>query len=249
MGLPTRIGKKFWMKEVDEWMFEKGQPTMNWFEIVRAEGGYGKDFSEDKELDLFTHPGRWFGSGQTDFDLYSEYGYVYSLLFGALQISGQVYRDFAQRSLGKAINDVGGSIFTAAILLKYGIEAVNISNVSDSPQLEFAQHIIKKFDLPVSVGSERPDAGCILSEYLEHFYEPTVELERVLDAVKPKSAVALSSSFCMPAYGHFIPIFINGAEHATPRAANKAFINYIEAKGWPLARIGLFNKGYLITGF
>lgn len=246
-------GRTFYMRFIDAFMTERELPTMTWEDVLKAEGGHGSAFFKTKEEAILhpeTHPGRWFASGEKDFGLYNEYPYIYSLLFGALQISRQTYYHFGKNfASGAIVNDVGGSIFTAIHLLRSGAAEVIITNVGDSPQLEFAKWLAKRLNVESQIHVEaKPVRGMptVMSEYLEHFQKPLFEFDVVATSSGGK-IVATANSFCTPAYGHFSTLIIDGNTYSDRRSANKAFREGLKKRGFSLQEIKMFNKSYYVA--
>lgn len=151
-----KLNRTDWMKLIDHWMKMNGVPTYTWEEIVELEGGYGKDCirtidEATKPENEHTFPGRWFQSGQTDFGLYEEFIYVYSLLFGRVLISKNTlpytaYDIQHTRGIDNAVlMDWGGSIFTAAALLRWFPE-VGVVNFA-GPQTHFGMWITDELEV------------------------------------------------------------------------------------------------------
>lgn len=247
------ITRKQWMEAIAQWLAARGTPDLiinDWDEVVALEGGSGKTFFNhvsEAETKPNSYPGRWFLSGQTDFSVYNEPRYLYSLLFGMLVVSGSVMSTIGKREAGNRIIDVGGSVFTAYRLLQRGVTAVDITNF-EGPQTEFATFASTKFKLSVNVHWATPSLGFgdvfVLSEYLEHFRDVDTELERLV-TFRP-TRIYESSSFCMPAYGHFIPIKINGVDHTSSRTARKALHQKMASLGYVGELVPCFNRSFYV---
>lgn len=244
------INKNGMLRYVDKWMIDHGYPTMMWHQIEEAEGGHGSNRLRsiaDAVKKGGSHPGRWFLSGQTDLSFYNEPAYVYSLLWATYRTSGSSYHHAAAEVKGKAIADIGGSIFTAHLLLKGGVEHVTIYNFEDSPQVQFGQWLVKERGWPVDFCFDKEEIKRryrvgMMKAYLEHFRNVDDEINSWCTGENALHQVYVSNSFCEIAYGHYIPLQVNGADYMEKRAANKAFTNLMADLGYTKERIVFFNS-------
>lgn len=259
-----RVTNKQWIKLIGGWMGENGRATLAWKDVLGLEGGYGADkikSVEDakKPENEGTWPGIWFQSDQKDFSVYKRYDYVYSLLFGRTISAGSfaiVAKDLAEKhQRAISVVDWGGTIFTAVELLDKlpkgsRVEIVNLP----SPQVEFAKWARDKLEidselLVVATEGEilEPDESLhegpiVLSETLEHIQEPVAYIVDTIGRVAWLNDIYTASSFCTPAYGHPIPININGVACHTPRQANKQFKHSMELLGFSGTRLPGWNS-------
>lgn len=247
------ITRKQWMDAIARFLTDRhleSQIITDWDEVVSNEGGMGGAFFDNVAETTDqpdSYPGRWFLSGQTDLSIYNEPQYLYSLLFGMTVVSGAVMSTIGKREVGNRVVDVGGSIFTAYKLLQRGVDYVDITNF-DGYQLDFAVYASSLFHLnvvarhPTSIFP--PDSVFVVSEYLEHFRDVDAELERLVE-YRP-IRIYESSSFCMPAYGHYIPIKIDGVDHTNPHSARKALYRKMLALGYEKERVPCFNRHFIV---
>lgn len=254
-----------WMKLIDEWMGEQHHATMPWKDVLRMEGGYGgtkiKSVADAmKPENEGTWPNIWFRSHQTDFSVYRRHDYVYSLLFGrmiskgTISVVGQYLANRADKPV--RLNDWGGTIFTAIDMLELLPVGSRINMVNlRSPQMDFAAWIIEKFALSESIHLLAEDhpysdgyhydliAGpVLLSETLEHCLEPFGYLLNPVLIMMYGLEIFTANSFCTPAYGHFIPVIIDGKSYATTRTANKAFREKMEGIGFVGTKLPGWNS-------
>lgn len=238
--------------------------SLGWKAIVQLEGGYGKDKIKSAEEAILpenegTWPGIWFRSKQTDLSVYGRYDYIYSLLFGR-QISGQSISIIAAALEKRAeeewdapcrVIDWGGSIFTAVDLLDLtpAIDSVVLVNFA-TPQYYFSMFAIKELGLGPRVNLVEEGSWArqlppyleyegpiiiVLSEVLEHIRHPIEYLQNLSETLRLHD-MYIASSFCTPAYGHYIPIFIGEKECHTPRAANARFKDCLKKLGYNLTK-------------
>ena len=258
------INKRFWLKLIDRFMGIHKRSSLSWKAIVQLEGGYGKDKIKSVEEAMLpenegTWPGIWFQSKQTDLSIYARYDYIYSLLFGR-QISGQSISIIAAALEKRAkeewatpyrVIDWGGSIFTAVDLLDLTptIGSVVLVNLT-TPQYFFSMFAIEELGLGSRIKLVEEESWAIklppyleyegpivivLSEVLEHIRHPIEYLQDLLETLRLHD-MYIASSFCTPAYGHYIPIFIGEKECHTARVANKRFIECLKELGYNLTK-------------
>jgi hypothetical protein len=80
----------------------------------------------------------------------------------------------------------------------------------------------------------------VMSELLEHIQSPEILVSNLVTAGVKHFYFA--SSFCTPAYGHHIPITIDGAQYETPRQSNKAWKIAAERLGIKLTKLAGWNS-------
>jgi len=265
-----KLSRRAWMKKIDEFLIMNGRATLDWSTVLGLEGGYGKSKIKtvkdalDKRNEG-TWPYIWFSSGQTDYSVYGRYDYLYSLLFGrqisANTIALTIKTLEAEREEVNLI-DWGGTIFTALdLVLSPAIRTVTIVNY-DGPQLDFARWILgqpqfeRYLDYVFVLGEDyvfrvpgrlriiaRQKIGTVFlfSEVLEHLKKVTVYWDRVDDTFGIDRAF-VANSFCTPAYGHHVPIIIDGQTYSTVRTANKAWRKAMEERGYRLRKVEGWNS-------
>lgn len=168
--------------------------------------------------------------------------------------------------------DWGGSIFTSHDLWCYlegKIDHIVMVNL-ESPQIKFAKwwltgladclrlaHVVDGEDSPFLYGGisvldegRAPEALpdlypdekpiVIFSEVLEHLQE----CQETILALKLLGIkhFYFASSFCTPAYGHHIPILIDGQNCFTPRQANARFKETMAYHGITLTKVPGWNS-------
>ena len=239
----TKISKTCWLKLVDAWVESHAANKMTWQQISEKalDDGSRKRMSLEFVRGHNTYAGKWFGSDQTWLDLYFSHEYLYLLLFDYFQISRHTYQPIGFYERGNTIVDVGGSIFSAYGLLKYGTKNVLITNFDDSPQNQFTNFIADKLNLNVrSIQNNNvpENSTMVCSEYFEHFKSVDAELDRLLKFSPSK--IYVRNSFCFPAYGHYIPIEIGGNSYTDFRRAQRAFDTVMTDRGFKLTKITRF---------
>ncbi len=253
------------MKLIDQWMGEEHHSTIPWKDVLRLEGGYGSDKISSvadamKPENEGTWPGIWFRSHQTDFSVYNRHDYVYSLLFGRMISKGTISvvgKYLAARTSEPVqLNDWGGTIFTAIDMLELLPVGSRINMINfRSPQMAFAEWVIETFKLEESIkllDENWPYLGgnpydlisgpVLLSETLEHCEKPFDYIGDHILTVMHGVELFTANSFCTPAYGHFIPVIINGKMYHTTRTANKAFREEMEKIGFVGAKLPGWNS-------
>lgn len=252
-------GGKEWMKLINQWREEEySLSPMSWQDVLvlEAEDGESKRrYTVEKALKYKgSWAERWFASGQTDYSPYSEIDYVFSTMFCHFHITRRNVRmaidDIVKSDVGSEllISDYGGTIFTAmetAYLLPDSI--VSMFNYP-GPQIDFAKWVLKmdRFD---GVNIETRDADMKVPqsdvvfafETFEHIQSPEKTFEDIVRSANPK-LFYFANLFCYPAYGHHIPITINGANHTNRVSANKAWRKALSAMGKPPRKIKGFNS-------
>lgn len=243
------FGLKFWKNEIDAWARMNDYPVLDWPEVCRREGGFRETryhTPEDAKAHPDTYPGQWYLSDQTDFSIYDRPEYVYSLLFGALNVSAQAYT-LAGKRLGEEgggeIIDCGGTAFTAVRMLNYGATKVYVSNYGTAPQIHFVEWFLTthpEFKIEIVDHDNLPvGKNVIVSEYLEHFAQPAEEFDRITK-FEPKR-IFNKSAFCTIAYGHYLPLTIDGTICRTTSAANYAFEQHVRKSGYSIEKAHIFN--------
>lgn len=260
--------RRDWHKLIDQFMAENKRSTLDWQTVLGLEGGYGasKIKSVEDAIDPKnegTWPYIWFKSDQTDISVYKRYDYIYSLLFGRQISSGTIAltaKHIDERAQKEKwgqpalLVDWGGSIFTAVDIcdLADSVQGVILVNL-DGPQLEFADWFIWENRYPIGICRENEFEELrylndrdhpvifLFSEVLEHEKEPIRYLES-LDKVLPLDDLYVASSFCTPAYGHYVPITIRNKDYHTVRSANKAWRAAMEGNGYELTKIQGWNS-------
>lgn len=266
-----KLTRKDWHKLIDEFMGLHSRSTLDWDAVLGLEGGYGQEKIKNiedaiKPENEGTWPYIWFKSDQKDYSVYNRYDYIYSLLFGR-QISGgtikMVIDDLLNRSLWTPkfmLIDWGGSAFTAKDLLDgdapiKGVYTVNFKG----PQMDFAmwyftekvptsrwfagfedgldsRHMIRKtlevVELPIV---------WLFSEVLEHVKSPLEYWDNLCAEFDINDAY-IANSFCTPAYGHHVPIIMDGKECHTVRIANKAWREGMKKRGYILRKMEGWNS-------
>jgi len=266
-----KLTRKDWHKLIDEFMGLHSRSVLDWDAVLGLEGGYGQEkikSIEDaiKPENEGTWPYIWFKSEQTDFSVYNRWDYIYSLLFGR-QISGgtikMVIDDLLNRSLWTSkfvVVDWGGSAFTAQDLLDSDVPISRLYTVNfEGPQMDFANWYFRKKTSskrwhrfyeddpdPYSLGylrgaSEKNYVVWLFSEMLEHVKNPLEYWDLLDDLFNIKDAY-IANSFCSPAYGHHVPIIMDGKECHTVRIANKAWREGMEKRGYTLTKMKGWNS-------
>lgn len=240
-----RISKKIWLNLINNWMAKYNKKGILNNEIAKKIWGTNCSF---KKMDLNTvkklkntYAGKWFNSNQNWVELYFKNEYLYVLYFDYFSTSRHTYPVVGVYEKGNIVVDVGGSIFGAYNLLKYGAKKVLITNYDNSFQNKFNNFIIKKFKLNIKIilNNKIPHNSILLcSEYFEHFKNVDIELNRLLQ-FKPKR-IYVKNSFCFPAYGHYIPIKIKKIEYYDSKSAQKIFQNLLISRGYNLTKIDRF---------
>lgn len=248
--VPPTLKRREMMPIIDKWMNEHEYGIKTWPTLVELEGGSGRNrirTIKEAKAKPTTFPGRWFNSRQRDMSFYSAPHYVYSLYWAATRTSGGAYKAIGRLCEGKPVADVGGSIFTALVLLRMGVKNVELYNFEDSPQTQFAQYIIDKYSLPITLEYD-PDSILsrnrigIMKAYLEHFKNVDEEIDRWCAPLSGFDELYISNSFCEIAYGHYIPITVNGKVCKTKKIANNEFIKLMEKRGYSREKVKYFNS-------
>jgi hypothetical protein len=236
---------------------------------MALEGGYGKAKIKSVEEAMQpeqagTWPGIWFQSNQKNLSVYRRYDYLYSLLFGRQMISGGTVAHMTrhldtrwhEKEYHGLVVDWGGSVFTAQDILdmSYTVGSVYVVNF-EGPQLEFTEWYFSHYDPNIYPFDEEKDlehlgrmikkhkgpVTWLFSEVLEHEPRPIQYFANLASEFHFDEAY-IASSFCTPAYGHYIPIIIGGQEYRTTRTANKAWRNAMGAIGYKLEKIEGWNS-------
>lgn len=218
---------------------ERERPLLTWMEVILRDGGIG-DFRitdhDTMKLWDWSAPHRWFIKGdQADYDFYSDPSYVYAVLFCHVMVTRRTLAAEARDIvlLGEKATPVflaGGTIWEAYDLIRRGVEQVTISNYP-TPQVDFYRFVCSSLGLDYRITfvneTAVPNSGDILiaNEYLEHFQEPITEFERL--AVNGPKIVYHRSSFCALAYGHPIPVRIQGVDAYEGKSADGLFDSYL----------------------
>jgi hypothetical protein len=258
-----RLKKKEWLKLIDQYMGEVRRPALEWRTVMQLEGGYGQDKIKSvaealEPKNAGTWPGMWFQSKQADYSVYKRYDYIYSLLFGRQISAGtikMVIEELKDRESYHLI-DWGGSVFTADDLLRALRNIVRLWTINFSgPQMYFAlwyfneQHLDHRwhwayeddFDPLKQVLIVDAKKIWLFSETLEHIKAPLEYWDNLDDAFGIDEAY-VANSFCTPAYGHHIPINMDGRQCATVRTANKAWRLGMESRGYKLRKVEGWNS-------
>lgn len=231
---------------IDAYLATKQVDPSPWKDVLwREGGGSGADWVvrtvEDALLAPGTNPGRWYTSGQTDEDWYRHPYFLYSTLFAAKNVSKGTYDLVGTACAGATVYDIGGSFFSAQRMLDRGAGAVHVVNLP-GPQTGFIPFAAKHTGQRIDVVEDLPDhpARVVCSEYLEHFKEPLVELDRIL-SFSPVQ-VYEASSFCVPAYGHHIPLTFDGTVTSDHREANRLWKAAVKNRGLEREKLPGFNS-------
>lgn len=252
--MKIRMSLKQWLKLIDEFIYSQDHKPLLWDEVLIKEHSSGATFFntiEDTKPYPNTYAGKWFKSKQKWLDFYNSYDYIYSLLFGQRIVShfcySYSYTDIAKRYGTKyPIVDVGGAAFTAFQLVQMGAPKVYVENFDDSPQSLFTTYMAHQLSLPIEVirhGEFPKKSIMICSEYLEHFPNVDIEVDRLV-AGKP-TAIYERSAFATPAYGHYDPIIINGqpwSGDSGRRNGRKQLRKYFASLGYNRTIVDGFNK-------
>jgi len=248
-----------------------GRATLGWKSVLGLEGGYGENKIKSIDDAMLsenegTWPGIWFQSGQKDYSVYSRYDYIYSLLFGRQISAGtikMVIDDLTNRGLWTpkfVLIDWGGTAFTAKDLLGSDIPISALWTINfKGPQTDFALWYFRKetftprwfLGYEDSLESrtllrgglrlrEEPKIW-LFSEVLEHIKSPLDYWDNLCAEFDIKEAY-IANSFCTPAYGHHIPIIMDGKECYTVRTANKAWRKGMEERGYILRKMKGWNS-------
>jgi len=212
----VKIPRQIWLKEINNWVSKNSK------ECITNKCAATK----------------WFKSSQTWTDLYFSNEYLYILFSDYFLASRHTYGPVGVNEKGHTIVDVGGSIFGAYNLLKYGVRGVLITNFDNSPQMKFTSHIAKKYKLKIKVIPNNKilnNSIMLCSEYFEHFKNVDKEIGRLLK-FKPKR-IWVKNSFCVNAFGHYRPIEIGGHKYTDYKLANKAFQKLLISKGYKLTKV------------
>jgi hypothetical protein len=214
------MNKAQWKREVDVWVGEHGGEVLSEDEVVRRCNGYGKSYSHRWDVPG-TYVARWTATGRTTNEFYREVEYLYEAWFSAFYPSPGTYKTL-RTMVTEEVVDVGGTIFSADILLKSErVKHVFITNFMPSPQSDFYAQTAEKYGLPVTVTDEvfgNGNIDFVAVEYLAAFKYPFEEVARLLN-LQPH-ALYVCNSFCIPSYGHHLPVIINDVECFTPVKAN-----------------------------
>jgi hypothetical protein len=162
------------------------------------------------------------------------------------------------------IIDWGGSIYTSLDILHYlgGEASMAIVNY-EGPQLEFARWALQEQPIDIRTSfqtivdektiMEEPyfwtwvqewggPVIWLFSEVLEHLNNPSVYWRQIEENFGKIDDAYVASSFCTPAYGHHIPIYIGGKPYSTPRTANKAWREREADRGYELRKVEGWNS-------
>lgn len=244
-----RIVLKQW---IDNWMRDKYHFAWSWETIEQMEGGHGENRCRtiaDALSRPTTWPYFWFKGNQLDTNFYSEPSYIYSLFWAAHKFSSQTYkRAFHEWNLaGKVTADIGGSLFTALECLELGATEVLVYNLLGTPQSDIILDFVREFGAPIKVNND-PDFfkhyGRVFfyKAYLEHFPVVDNELDKWFgEDHTPRGSFIFDNSFCEIAYGHYIPIKVDGVLHDERSAAEAAFIGSM-MKNYGFNQPDSFNK-------
>jgi len=230
----VKITKQDWLKEIEKWTNIKIQKNKIWDNNGKIKKA--KLFEVKKYPN--TYVGHWFNSNQMWTDLYYLPEYLYLLWSDFYSASRRTYPYIGVYEKGNTVVDIGGSIFGAYMLLKYGAKKVLVTNFDNSSQTNFVKFIAKKFNLPIEVISHNripKNSILVCSEYFEHFKDVDKEIKRILK-FKPKR-IYVKNTFFYPAYGHYIPIKIGGHKYKDYKLANKAFQKLLISKGYKLTKV------------
>lgn len=262
--LRPRISKREWLRLIDRYMGECHRASLDWNTVMELEGGYGqhkiKSVAEAMEpKNSGTWPGIWFQSKQTDYTVYRRFDYIYSLLFGR-QISGGTIKMVIEELKDRkdyVLVDWGGTVFTAEDLLGALPYITRLYTINfQGPQMYFALWFYNEIQLDPrwhwgyeddmkphvhNYISDLDKGVWLFSETLEHIEKP-LEYWDLLDTSYGIEEAYVANSFCTPAYGHHIPINMDGRECVTVRTANKAWRQGMEKRGYTLRKVEGWNS-------
>lgn len=234
MNWLERMTMKTW---VDNWMQTNYGYSMPWTVFEKYEGGHGAQRCrtiKDAMSREGSYPAIWFMSDQTDLSVYGESRYIYSLMWAAYKFSGNAYTkafEIWPSLKDRVIIDVGGSLFTALECLKHTNDRVYVYNMVGTPQTKMITDYAYEFGLPIYVTDDYKYAEIMgdvffFKAYLEHFKVVEEELGYwvLSDEARVKRYVFVNS-FCEIAYGHYIPITIDGRQYDQQDNADEAFVH------------------------
>lgn len=269
--MADRLTNRQWLTLINKYMGLNGRATLDWKAVLGLEGGYGENKIKTVADAMLpenegTWPGIWFQSGQKDYSVYNRYDYIYSLLFGKQISAGtikMVIDDLVNRSLWTPkfiLIDWGGSAFTAKDLLDSGAPISTLCTVNfRGPQMDFARWYFReerlvprwtfRYDdeldsrtaLRESLQSRSTAKVWLFSEVLEHVKSPLEYWDNLCAEFNIQDAY-IANSFCTPAYGHHIPVIMDGKECHTVRIANKAWRKGMEERGYTLRKMKGWNS-------
>lgn len=269
--MADRLTNRQWLTIINKFMALNSRTSLTWKEVLKLEGGYGQEKIKTIEDALKpenegTWPGIWFRSNQTDYSVYNRYDYIQSLLFGRMISSGtikMVVDDLMNRSLWTPrfiLIDWGGSAFTAKDLLDSDVPIRRLFTVNfRGPQMDFADWYFReeafsprwfreyedvlesREALNYRMRDQEEEPTWLFSEVLEHVKSPLDYWDNLCKEFDIKDAY-IANSFCTPAYGHHIPVIMDGKECHTVRIANKAWRKGMEERGYTLRKIKGWNS-------
>lgn len=238
----------FMKNYVDQWMLNNFLPRMTHEEIEAMEGGAGPRRCrtiEDALARPGTWPHRWFSTAQQDLEFYDEHEYIYSLWWASYNFSLASYDLIGKRwpraISGRTVGDVGGSLFSALRLLDHGASKVIVYNLPASSQAKIIRLFVKEYGAPIEVSGHAGDVkakseSLVMKAYLEHFRDVDTEIDTWIGKGEPfVGDIFTDNSFCEVAYGHYIPIIIDGEPIDDRYRAHTAFEDNMHRRGWVLA--------------
>lgn len=244
------VTREDWMDAINDWFRVIEQPDgWTWEMVEKTEGDdHRRTVNQVLRMPDTTHY-RWFASGQMWTQFYDTPEYLFSLLYCFDRISRPVYQAIAQCERGGEVVDVGGSIMSAFEMLDRGVKRVYMTNFDDSPQVEFARYFIanagiRDDEITIVPHNDFPRGLPIITcEYLEHFPIVDIEVDRLLTWSPPRWYD--KNAFCMAAYGHYIPITIDGTRHSVTSGARDAFVRYMRTHDYHPRRIDVEKRELL----
>ena len=143
------------------------------------------------------------------------------------------------------IVDVGNGIGYSTIILSelYPNKNVYGTNLRDTDQWAFSAEMGNRYNFTmVEDVSEIPEKGGLVfaSEYFEHFLDPIMHVEHIVEHIDPKYFV-IANAFNTHSIGHF-EVYENHGELVPQDKISRMFNNKLRELGYSQVKTGLFNN-------
>ena len=144
-----------------------------------------------------------------------------------------------------SIVDVGNGIgYSTAILSQlYPGKITYGTNLKDTDQWKFASEMARRYTFNmVEDVAEIPEKGGLVfaSEYFEHFLDPIMHVEHIVEHIDPKYFV-IANAFNTWSIGHF-EVYKNHDMYVPQNKISRMFNNKLRELGYNQVKTGLFNN-------
>jgi 2-polyprenyl-3-methyl-5-hydroxy-6-metoxy-1,4-benzoquinol methylase len=134
----------------------------------------------------------------------------------------------------------GVALTTSALKQTYPNSYVIGTNIPDTKQWKFAQHMSSKYGFDLQPELRGQVDVVFASEYFEHIHTPLEHLDELVQNAKPKYFI-IANAFNTRSIGHFETYFHNGVK-IDQSLISKLFNNRLRSHGYIKEKMPFFNN-------